>query len=392
MSDPLEADPLAAAEEVAEPAVSNGVAETNGGSKKVVKKKKKKKGFVMKIGKKPKKGKAEPADNGADDGEYEVEAIVDHKKEKGRTLYRVRWKGYSPKSDTWLPANELNCKVILNKYKKKQEKVSKDVYEVEKIVDHRPHKGVRWYRLRWVGYTARDDTWQQEQLLSCANLIKQYNDERVSAILKREQEKAAAREKAEKKGGEYEVEAIMGKRASKKTGKTRYLIRWKGWDESGDTWEDADNLNCAELIKKYNASKKKPQAKKKGKRAYDSDEDSDDSDYESGGKRSKSEYEVMKVLNAKVNKEGKWEFFVMWKGYGSEECTWEPESNLNCAQLIDDFFGKNKIPKAVRNELEKTTTITAAKTAKQPRKPPAVRKEYRKERKERKTKAALKSF
>lgn len=54
------------------------------------------------------------------------------------------------------------------------------------------------------------------------------------------------------------------------------------------------------------------------------------------------------------------------------------------------FFGKNKIPKAVRNELDKTTTIIAAKTAKQPRKPPAVRKEYRKERKERKTKAALK--
>lgn len=329
---------------------------SDGGSKKVIKKKKKK-SFVLKIGKKVKKGKAEPAENDADDGEYEVscdwllsisvtnealsrifqvEAIVDHKKEKGRTLYRVRWKGYSPKSDTWLPANELNCKVILNKYKKAQEKVSKDVYEVEKIVDHRPHKGVRWYRLRWVGYTARDDTWQQEQLLSCSNLIKQYNDERVSAILKREQEKAAAREKADKKGGEYEVEAIMGKRASKKTGKTRYLIRWKGWDESGDTWEDADNLNCAELIKKYNANKKKPQAKKKGKRAYDSDEDSDDSDYESGGKRSKSEYEVMKVLNAKVNKEGKWEFFVMWKGFGSEECTWEPESNLNCAQLIDD--------------------------------------------------------
>lgn len=169
--------------------------------------------------------------------------------------------------------------------------------------------------------------------MSCNDLIKQYNDARVEAILKREQEKAAAREKAEKKGGEYEVEAIVGKRVSKKKGTVRYLIRWKGWDESGDTWEDADNLNCAELIKKYN-TKKKPQGKPGKKRKYDdSDDESDDSDY--GGKRSRGEYEVSKVLNAKVNKQGKWEFFVMWKGYGANECTWEPESNLNCEALID---------------------------------------------------------
>lgn len=44
---------------------------SDGGSKKVIKKKKKK-SFVLKIGKKVKKGKAEPAENEADDGEYEV--------------------------------------------------------------------------------------------------------------------------------------------------------------------------------------------------------------------------------------------------------------------------------------------------------------------------------
>lgn len=262
-----------------------------------------------------------------------MEDIVDHKKEKGKTLYRIRWKGYSANSDDWLPASELSCKNILSKYKKKQEKANKDVYDVEKIVDHRSSQGKRWYRLRWAGYTARDDTWQEEKLLSCGDLIKAYNESRNEAILKKEQEKAKARSKAEKQGGEYEVEEIVGKRVNKKTGAIKYMIRWKGYDESGDTWEDASDLNCPELIRKFN-TKKKPHQNKSRKRAHGSDEDSDDSDY-AGGKRSKTEYEVSKILNARVSKQGNWEFYVMWKGYGPDECNWEPENNLNCPALID---------------------------------------------------------
>lgn len=226
----------------------------------------------------------------------------------------------------------MNCKGLLNKYKKHQEKANKDVYEVEKIVDHRSSKGKLWYRLRWVGYSARDDTWQEAKMLSCGDLIKAYNESRNEAILKKEQEKANARSKAEKQGGEYEVEQIVDKRVNKKTGATKFLIRWKGYDESSDTWENASDLNCPELIRKFNTQKKKPE--KSRKRAHGSDEDSDDSDF-AGGKRSKTEYEVSKILNARVNKQGNWDFYVMWKGYGPDECNWEPENNLSCQALID---------------------------------------------------------
>jgi len=61
---------------------------------------------------------------------FQVEAIVDDKKEKGKSVYRIRWKGYGPGEDTWLPANELSCKDLLKKYKKKQERENKDVYTV----------------------------------------------------------------------------------------------------------------------------------------------------------------------------------------------------------------------------------------------------------------------
>lgn len=59
-----------------------------------------------------------------------VEDIVGHKKEKGKTLFRVKWKGYSSAQDSWLPSAELSCKDILKKYKNKMKRETKDVYTV----------------------------------------------------------------------------------------------------------------------------------------------------------------------------------------------------------------------------------------------------------------------
>lgn len=258
----------------------------------------------------------------------------------------------------------MNCKALLTRYKKKAEKINQDTYEVEKIIDHRSCHGTIWYRIRWVGYRPSEDTWQQRSELSCPDLIKKYHEDVNQAILQREKEKVKALEEAKKKGGEYEVESIVDKKKTKNG--VKYLIRWKGWDSSSDTWETEDNLNCPELIKAFNKKSSKKTAKK---RKYDSSDD-DDSDYESG--RSKSHYEVAKICNSRVNKDGKWEFYVLWKGYGPEDCNWEPEANLNCDALINEFFGKNKIPKAVRNELEKEEKKIAATP--KPRKAPTERK------------------
>lgn len=54
----------------------------------------------------------------------------------------------------------------------------------------------------------------------------------------------------EKKSSDiYEVERIIG---DKKTGKVQYYkIRWKGFDETHDTWERETNLMCPSMLKKY---------------------------------------------------------------------------------------------------------------------------------------------
>ncbi|CEL64044.1 hypothetical protein RSOLAG1IB_11028 [Rhizoctonia solani AG-1 IB] len=53
------------------------------------------------------------------------------------------------------------------------------------------------------------------------------------------------------------------------------------------------------------------------------------------------EYEVEGIMDSRETK-GKWEYLVKWRGYGPEESTWEPKSNLknaakhlkNCEKIL----------------------------------------------------------
>uniref|UniRef100_A0A914CAP2 Chromo domain-containing protein n=1 Tax=Acrobeloides nanus TaxID=290746 RepID=A0A914CAP2_9BILA len=62
---------------------------------------------------------------------------------------------------------------------------------------------------------------------------------------------------------EYIVEKILEKRI-KKGGKTEYYIKWKGYDSPSDnTWEPAENCDCPDLIKEFEANWKEKEDKKK---------------------------------------------------------------------------------------------------------------------------------
>lgn len=47
---------------------------------------------------------------------HQVQEIMDMREVKGRTEYKVRWKGWSAKYDSWLPEEELNCPDLLNRF------------------------------------------------------------------------------------------------------------------------------------------------------------------------------------------------------------------------------------------------------------------------------------
>jgi hypothetical protein len=61
---------------------------------------------------------ANPWDSLNSTEEYEVERIVEEHKNKGKTIYRVLWKGFDAESDTWQMEQDLhNAPEILRKWK-----------------------------------------------------------------------------------------------------------------------------------------------------------------------------------------------------------------------------------------------------------------------------------
>ena len=53
--------------------------------------------------------------------QYEVEAIIRHKKVGNKRMFLIKWKGYPHSDDTWEEESNLNCPLILSEYLKKYE-------------------------------------------------------------------------------------------------------------------------------------------------------------------------------------------------------------------------------------------------------------------------------
>ncbi|GMS88224.1 hypothetical protein PENTCL1PPCAC_10399, partial [Pristionchus entomophagus] len=54
------------------------------------------------------------------------------------------------------------------------------------------------------------------------------------------------------------------------------------------------------------------------------------------------EYTVEKILDKRVNKDGKVEYLIKWEGFSLNESTWENENNASCPELIMEFERKRK--------------------------------------------------
>lgn len=61
-------------------------------------------------------------------------------------------------------------------------------------------------------------------------------------------------------------------------------------------------------------------------------------------------YEVESIVDCRII-HGVRRFRVRWVGYGPEDDTWEEESNLNCDELLQEFWERTKVVK--KTALEK---------------------------------------
>lgn len=329
-----------------------------------------------------------PAANGDED--FEVEDIVGHeyKGKRQKKWYQIRWKGYDASGDTWEPEESLTCPDIVAKYlevhpdtrppkkeakpkrpKKVVETVPRDTpkraaanvsftdedddgneeYEVAAIVGHRLIGNHSYYMVRWKGYGAKDNTWEHENSLSCDDKIAEYNKKpkgknqkgkvaKGGKVVKGKAQTSKAVAGTKQRGRPtkaaaadvgYEVQKIMNARVEK--GKKFFLIRWKGYSAKDDTWEPQASLNCPALIKEYEKSQQSP----KGKKSIVPDDDDDDDDDED------EDYEVEQIVNDKTER-GKKFYLVKWKGYPSNDNTWEPATSLSCPDLVAKYNSKPK--------------------------------------------------
>lgn len=60
------------------------------------------------------------------------------------------------------------------------------------------------------------------------------------------------------------------------------------------------------------------------------------------GKCASEEFEVEKLLNHRGSK-GKREFLVRWKGFNSEEDSWQKEQNLSCPKILKQYLEQHRL-------------------------------------------------
>ncbi|ENN77098.1 hypothetical protein D910_10208 [Dendroctonus ponderosae] len=126
-------------------------------------------------------------------------------------------------------------------------------YEVEAVLDEKIVKGLRHYLIRWKGYTEESDTWEPESTLECKELIKAYKAKKNKKNDKKQRTKSKTEIPAEKSWNEnddFEVDRIIDVYFHK-NGKRDFLVSWKGYPASDNSWEPEDNMDCKDLIAKY---------------------------------------------------------------------------------------------------------------------------------------------
>ncbi|KAF8667349.1 hypothetical protein HU200_053024 [Digitaria exilis] len=65
--------------------------------------------------------------------------------------------------------------------------------------------------------------------------------------------------------GYFEIEAIRRRRLRK--GQLQYLVKWRGWPESANTWEPFENLKaCSDIVDAFDERSRSPRSSRKRKR------------------------------------------------------------------------------------------------------------------------------
>lgn len=159
---------------------------------------------------------------------------------------------------------------------------------------------------------------------------------------------------------EFVVEKVVDTR--QRSGKREYLLKWKGYPDSENTWEPEENLDCAELIAAYEEKAKKERdekekEKEKGKKRKSTsqkEKDSGDSDAATNTSVSKKKKKIVeeeenkprgferglqpeRIIGA-TDSSGELMFLMKWKDSDEADLVPARQANVRCPQVVISFY------------------------------------------------------
>ncbi|KAK7092732.1 chromobox protein homolog 1-like [Littorina saxatilis] len=167
---------------------------------------------------------------------------------------------------------------------------------------------------------------------------------------KREDEDIVAAGDAEDDGEEAEEEYTVEKVVDSRTrnGKKEYLLKWKGYPDSENTWEPSENLDCPDLIAEFEDKKKKREAEKKRK-STNGMEDAQQTKRKKKVADAKSTEDDNKprgfdrglqperIIGA-TDSSGELMFLMKWKDSDEADLVPARQANVKCPQIVIAFY------------------------------------------------------
>jgi hypothetical protein len=109
-------------------------------------------------------GNGPPPAVDAEEGIWEVEALLAKWGQGRKTLYLVNWRGYSHDANTWEQRKDIDPDLV-NKFDADYEKDGGNAIGIE-VLRKRRHRGKLQYLVKWKGRPDAENSWEKESTIS----------------------------------------------------------------------------------------------------------------------------------------------------------------------------------------------------------------------------------
>merc|ERR1712179_668051 len=167
-----------------------------------------------------------------EDGNYEVDQIVDMEVKRRRKCpvkFRVRWVGYGEKDDTWLPSTDLQCEELINDFLEISGRMSeyKNAMQAKKEDQEESDREMRRINARLGGFSYSELDEDDEEVLPVGTSTRKPKPKsRFKTPGEKKQLKGAPKKKKKTQSDECEVERVIDHRVRGRF--TEYKVQWKG--------------------------------------------------------------------------------------------------------------------------------------------------------------------